>query len=304
MRGAGRLSPVPAQAPLDRVQGALPPALRSVPVQVLLAGSGLLVASVLVLFSVLVRSNRAIEALEDDTVPAGASASPAAAQSASAGVAAPRVSSSAAPTELDAARLGGADSLVVLAQRYPQDARVLEALCVAQARDKKDYAGSLRALRQLLSVAPEKRADTEVHEALIDIANGPPDVAAEAFDMMKTKMGTEGADVLFELLQVASGKYAKEHVAGALADPEVMKSASRALLVADELRRSLPCARKAFVTRAAADGDGRSLPPLRQMVAANCKAFFRGAECYQCFTPQERTAISAAIDAIEKREKR
>ncbi len=291
-------------APLDRVQDALPPALRAVPVQALLAGSGLALVSLVVLFSVLVRSNKAIEALEEDAPAAEVTASPAASQGALGTAASPRATPSASPVELDAARLGGADSLAGLAQRYPEDTRVLEALAVAQVRDKKDYAGSLRALRQLFAAAPATRAGSEAHEALIDVANGPPDVAAEAFDIMKTKMGPDGPDVLFELLPLASGKYAKEHVAAALADPAVRKSASKALLVADDLRRSLPCARKAFVARAAADGDGRSLPHLQQMVATNCKSLFRAAECYQCFTPQDRVAIGAAIDAIEKREKR
>jgi len=302
MRGLGR--PSPAAAPVDRLQEALPEALRTVPVQALLAGAGLALVFGVVLCSVLLRSSTAIEALEEEDAPrAGATALAAVGAGPTGTVTAPKVQPSASPTELDAARLGGADALAVLAQRYPEDARVLEALAVAQVRDKKDYGGSLRALRQLLAVAPERRADVEVHQALIEIANGPPEVAAEAFEIMKTRMGSEGANVLFELIPLSSGKYAKEHVGAALTDPEVMKSASKALLVADELRRTLPCARKAFVARAAADGDSRSLGPLRQMIAANCKGLFRGAECFQCFSAAERTAIGAAIEAIEKREK-
>ncbi len=303
-RGPARaawLSPATPAAPIERYQEALPPALRSVPLQALLAGGGVALVCVVVLFSALVRSNKVIEALEEDVTPAEPAASPTARPGATAAQAVP-VSPIALPTEIDSARLGGADSLAILAQRYPEDARVLEALAVAQVRDKKDYGGALRALRQLLQVAPQTSADADVRQALIEIANGPADVAAEAFELMKTKLGPAGPDVLYELVQASSGKYAKEHAAGALA--EVMKSASKALVVADELRRSLPCARKAFVSRAAADGDGRSLPHLRQMVANNCRGLLHGAECFQCFTPQERAAISSAIETIEKREKR
>src|SRR6202012_5295005 len=116
-------------------------------------------------------------------------------------------------------------------------------------------------------------------------------------------------------LQVATDKYAKDHAAAALADPEVMKSASKALLVAEDLRRTLPCARKTLVARARAAGDGRSLPFLRPLVATkNCAggglgglaSLFRGGgggDCYTCLTPRDRTSIGSAVAAIEKREK-
>jgi hypothetical protein len=121
-------------------------------------------------------------------------------------------------------------------------------------------------------------------------------------------MGSVGPDLLFDLVQNATGKYAKEHAAPALDDPATMKAASRALLVADELRRRAPCARKATVPKAAAEGDARSLPFLRQMTATKpcggITAFFRGPDCaaYPCFSPQERTSIAAAIAGIEKRD--
>ena len=303
-RPAGRPSPVPASAPLDRLQGALPQPIRRIPVQALLAWSGLLVLGGVISLSVLLRGNKAVEALEEDA-PIPITTATAAKRAAPGGAVseAPKAPVRPSASELDAARLGGADTLAALAQRFPEDPRVLEALCVAQARDKKDYPGALRVLRHLFEVAPERKGDAEVREVVIDIANGPSDTASEAFEMMKAKMGTYGPDALFDLLQLASGKYAKEHVAAALGDPEVAKSASKALLVADDLRRTLPCARKALVGRATADGDGRSLPYLKPMVAANCRGLFRSAECFQCFTPSERVAIAAAIETIEKREK-
>jgi hypothetical protein len=302
MRAAARPSPVPAGAPLDRLQEALPQPVRGIPVQALLAWSGLLALGLVVSIPVLLRSNKAVEALEEEAPTA--TVTPKRVAPIRSLETAPKAPSGPSASELDAARLGGADTLAALAQRFPEDARVLEALCVAQARDKKDYAGSLRVLRHLFEVAPERRGDAEVREVVIDIANGPPDTASEAFELMKAKMGTYGPDALFDLLQLANGKYAKEHVAAALGDPEVAKSASKALLVADDLRRTLPCARKALVPRATAEGDGRSLPYLKQMVAANCKGLFRSAECFQCFSPSERAAIGAAIEAVEKREKR
>jgi hypothetical protein len=294
---------VPAGAPLDRLQEALPRPIRRIPVQALLAWSGLLVLGVVVALSVLLRNSKAIEALEEEAPTARAATTTKKAAPGGSVNAAPRAPAGPSASELDAARLGGADTLAALAQRFPEDPRVLEALCVAQTRDKKDYAGALRVLRHLFEVAPARRGDAEVREVLIDIANGPADTASEAFEIMKAKMGTYGPDALFDLLQLASGKYAKEHVAAALGDPEVAKSASKALLVADDLRRTLPCARKALIGRATAEGDGRSLPYLKPMLAANCRGMFRPAECFQCFSASERAAIAAAIEAIEKREK-
>lgn len=299
---AAQPSLVVEEAQIQRLQDALPRPIRGIPLQALLAWSGLVVIGAVVSLSVVLRNPKAIEALEmEDAPPVTTARSPAPGKSGVAPVS--RAPSGPTATEIDAARLGGVDTLAALAQRFPEDPRVLQALCVAQARDKKDYAGALRVLRHLFEVAPDRKGDAEVRTVILDIANGPSDTAAEAFEIMKAKMGTYGPDALFELLQNPSGKYAKEHVAAALGDPEVAKSASKALLIADDLRRTLPCARKALVSRAASEADGRSLPYLKQMLASNCKGIFRAAECFQCFSATERAAIAAAIEAIEKREK-
>jgi hypothetical protein len=164
-------------------------------------------------------------------------------------------------------------------------------------------------LRHLLDVAPDVRAERDVQQALIDLANGPPEVAADAFDLLRTRMGSAGPDLIFDLSQSATGKYAKEHAAGALDDQALMKTASRALLVADELRRKTACQRRASIAKAAAEGDARAVPFLKQMSATRpCGGFsslFRGGgECVvnTCVTAQDRTAIVAAVAAIEKRD--
>ncbi len=208
-------------------------------------------------------------------------------------------------TELDAARIGGVDALKALAQRFPEDAAVLQALAVADARDKKGSAAT-DVLRHLLEIAPDRSADKDVQAVLIELANGPPEVAPEAFTLLETKMGAAGADILYELRERAgSSKIAKDRAAADLAKPEVLKSASKALRVAEELRSRSVCARKELVPRAAADGDGRALPHLRGMLApkgcGGFSIFHPPPEC-ACLSAQDRGAISAAIESIQKRD--
>src|SRR5262249_8977336 len=182
---------------------------------------------------------------------------------------------------------------------------VLQALGTSLAHGGKDPAGAIRALRHLLEVAPETRSDQTVQQALLDLANGPAaETATEAFDVIRNQMGSVGPDLVFELAQNATRKYAKEHAPAALDDAALMKAASPGLLIADELRRKTPCARKGSVPKAAAEGDARALPFLRQMVATRpcggIAALFRGGECppLACRNPPDRAAVGAPISPI------
>jgi hypothetical protein len=267
-----------------------------------LAAGGILAVGVLVGVLAAVRNDKDIAALEEDGAPRRrAILAPRTTASAEVPKAPPKLSAA----QLEAARTGGAEALAALAKRFPDDPAVLQALGVAQAREK-DLAAALRTIRRLLEVAPDTKAEKDVQQALIEIANGPPEVAAEAFDTLRTRMGSHGPDLVFDLVQNATGKYAKEHAGPALDDPALMKGASKGLLIADELRRKPACTRKPLVARAAAEGDGRSLPYLRPLVANKPCGFMgilRGADCgYACFTPADRTSISAAIASIEKRD--
>jgi hypothetical protein len=308
-RRPARLSPTPtsvsvsARAPIDRVRESLPGPLQAIPLRALLAGVGLALITVVVFTSAMLRSESAIAALEDDGSP---TAAPSAMAVAGASAAAPAAAHGPTTTELDAARIGGIDALKALALRFPEDASVLQALGVVEARDRKTTAAALEALRRLLEIAPDRATDKEVQQVLLDLASGPPEVAADAFAVLETKMGSTGPDLIYELSQRANlGKYTKDRAATALNAPEVIKAESSALRIAEELRRRTGCGRKELIARVTTDGDGRSLPYLRPLVAAkNCSGFalFRSAECYACFTPQNRTAITAAIEAIEKRD--
>ncbi len=299
-----RSSPELARAPIERVQDTLPGPLRAVPLQALLAAAGLAIIGALVTSMALLRSDKAIEVLEEDAVPAPVAAAPTGALPSAPG--APRdAHKGPADSELDAARIGGVGALRALAQRFPEDPALLQALAIAEARDKKSTA-AVDVLRHLFEVAPARAADKDVQAVLMELASGPADRAPEAFALLETRMGAYGPDMLYELRErAASSKVTKDRAAESLAKPDVLKLASKALRVEEELRAKQPCNRKDLFTRAAAEGDHRALSLLKPLLAANCGGgfpFFKPADCYACFNAADRKDIAAAISAIEKRD--
>ena len=308
-------SPTREVTALDNLHRALPVPLRAVPMPALLAWSGVGVIAAAVLFSIVMRSPRAIDELEETGALEPTSASTSASASAAPGVAtaapapaAPRASRA----ELDAARLAGAEAITQLAQGFPEDPAVIEALFLVQASDKKSFGAAVRSARRLCDLTPDAAAHEDVRRALVTMANGPTETAVIALDLMATELGQRGAEMLFE---VASGNVllSKTKAAALLNDPAVKRHATPALLVANDLRAALPCARKALLGRARSDADARSLPFLKPLTGATCgggggglRGFFGratgnggGGECYRCFSPAERVDIQSIISAIE-----
>jgi hypothetical protein len=302
---------------LDSLHRALPAQVRVVPMPALLAWSGVGAIAAAVLCSVAMRSPKAIEALEDvgalepsASTPAPRSAAPSAAM-----VAPKPAAATASKAEIDAARVAGADGVAALALRFPEDPAVSQALFLAQAGDHKSYGAAMRTVRRLLDQAPAAAADEDVRRALVAIANGPTETAVAALDLMATDLGLRGAEMLFE---VASGNVllSKTKAAALLNDPTVRRHATPALLVANDLRASLPCARKVLLSRARADADARALPYLKPLTNTACggggggglRGFLGraagnsgGGECYRCISPAERADIQGIVTAIEAR---
>ena len=291
-------------ASIERVRASLPGPLARVPVAALSAWGGVIAIAMVVLFAVSVRSAKAIEILEEDeatTAGASSSASASAAPTAPAAPVKPPVRK-AKSADLAAARLAGTDALAQLAQRYPEDPAVLRELFLAQARSPKAHAAALRAARRLLEASRDAGDDDDVRRALLSLANGPSDTATVALDLIANEMGKRGVELLFEVAN-GSVQLSKAKAGKLLADPEIRKNATPALLIANDLRASLPCARKTLLARAKEEGDARSLSYLRPLTNAGCGGGFfrRGQECYRCFTPAERIEIKAVIGAIEAR---
>jgi hypothetical protein len=290
-RGMARPAPAPPRS-------SLPGPLEGVPLGVLAPWVGLGAITVVVALCTVARSDAAVASLEeDDTAPTATVAATAPVPVVVTAPPAPPKPPGATPAELAAAGKDPA-ALSALADRYPQDPAVMQALFLAHAADKKGYTAALRAALKLLELAPDRADDLEVQKALVAIASGPPDTSSTALELIVAKTGRHAPDLIYEIAQGFSP--AKLKAAQLLKDPEVRKLESPALVCANDLRETLPCARKAMAGRAAAEGDARSIEQLKPLLNTNCGLFSR--DCYRCVTPADRKAIEDAIAAIEKRE--
>jgi hypothetical protein len=225
----------------------------------------------------------------------GASGSPS-----SASVAAP-APTTAPPGELDDARAMGLARLVPLGEKYPRDPAVLKALTLAYAGDSPGSLNAVRTARRLVELQPKAADDEEVRRVFLRAANGAPEATDLALDAM-THMGPTGLDLLYEIgIAQGIGKYAHEKVAALLTSAEVMKGASPALRIANDLRIAQGCKRKSLLTRARDEGDGRSLPFLKAVQSTSGCGLFRSSDCYGCFGA--RKEVNEAIEAINGRAK-
>jgi hypothetical protein len=293
LQARGQARPAPTLPDRPR-----PGPLHSVPTQALLAWIGLGAITVVVALSAVARSDASLAALEEDDATPAATSSARAIPTAAATVTAPAPPKMATATPAELAAAGrDAAALAALADRYPADAEVLKALFLAHTADKKGYTAALRAALKLLEIAPGRADDAEVQRALLTIASGPAETAGAALELMAAKLGRRGPDLIYE---VAAGfSPAKLRATALLKDPEVKKLASPELLFANELRETLPCARKQMAGRAAVEGDARAALQLKPLLNTTCG--FLSRDCYRCVTPADRKAIEEAIAAIELR---
>ncbi|MFO0617952.1 MAG: hypothetical protein U0414_35505 [Polyangiaceae bacterium] len=198
-----------------------------------------------------------------------ASASPP--PSASASSVAPLLEDSAPEEALRAAIDGGAVALTELSQRFPKDPRVLRPLAVALGKERNRSSEMLRVLDTLFVVSPVAASDAEIY-ALVRAAVLVPATQQRALDVMKTTMGTKGADLLFDL--VLNEPLLRERARTHLETAEVQRNFSPSLAIAYELFIAPTCvARLALLPQAVRDGDERTLAILTQVtarIAHNC----------------------------------
>lgn len=201
--------------------------------------------------------------------------------------------------ELSTARASGSAALEALLNKYPRDLYVLKALVSAYSMQK-NHAGAISAATRLLHAAPAFATDSDIEQALIMAANGPPNASAVALDLISTRLGARGPDLLYELLISPNiGKLPKDRAARLLREPSVQKLASPALLIAIDLRNTPPCARKALYERAREHGDARSMVFLKPMASNSGCGFLKRSDCFGCLEP--RKELFDTIAAIQKR---
>jgi len=206
----------------------------------------------------------------------------------------------AASAQIDRARTQGLSALLGLAQQFPQDARIQRSLAemyIAQ----KDGISALRCLAKALTLDESSVAQGEVRQAAT-LALNAPETTDAAFSLLESELGARGVDVLYTLASRSGQNRIKTRSSLSLSKPEVRAHASRAALIALDLRAAEKCeARRALLPRAAKDGDQRTLELLKPMMQTlNCGPMGL-VDCWSCL--RQDTALQRAIAAIEARVK-
>jgi serine/threonine-protein kinase len=114
------------------------------------------------------------------------------------------------------------------------------------------------------------------------------------FDVLATKTGTAGIDILYYLVTSKGGSKASKAADAMLADPKIVARGSEAMQVAWELRNA-PCAKKRdLFERAGKHGDQRTVGQLFEL---NRSCGRRNRSCCLHKDPD----LEAAIDALKAR---
>lgn len=100
---------------------------------------------------------------------------------------------------------------------------------------------------------------TSARDLAVTIASAPGDDADKIFEALATRLGSDGIDVLYEIVRSRGGSKAASRADALLVRSEVQARATPALLVTYALRAA-PCGEKlALLDRAVASGDVRTL---------------------------------------------
>lgn len=200
---------------------------------------------------------------------------------------------------VDAARAVGSTALLGLAERYPAEARIQEALSVAYAKERK-YQEALDAAKRATELDPKLNESREISGALYRAAQAK-NVSDEAFRFLRTAMGARGADIIYDLSVGATLRpWVKAEAARLLAQPEVLESASPELAVTIRLSHTRDCeALAALVRQAATTADARALPRLHELEHKSGCGSHKSGDCYPCLRSGE--LLTGAIAAIEAR---
>jgi serine/threonine-protein kinase len=142
---------------------------------------------------------------------------------------------------------------------------------LVKATQVRDWAGAETAFKALVENKPGALRDPTIELAMRDLVVGAErdGHANDVLDALAHKLGAEGVDVVYDIVQSRGGSKAAEHAVSLLREPDVIKKASPALRIAFELREA-PCEQKAaLLDRAVKEGDARALGVMRTL-ASSC----------------------------------
>lgn len=177
---------------------------------------------------------------------------------ASVGPESPTLTADEAPQkDLDAAIAGGVLELMALRARFPTDPRVLKPLALELGKEPERTSELLRVLDVLFAEAPKEVEDKEIGKLLMRAALTTA-TSQRAIELMRTRMGSTGADMLFDIVLNQQQYRAKARTA--LETAQVQRNLSPALKVAYDLYFASSCsARVDLLPQAVRDGDERAI---------------------------------------------
>jgi serine/threonine-protein kinase len=207
--------------------------------------------------------------------------------------------------ELAAATKGGGPALERLAERYPADPALMRALVDAHGARAETYPQALAWGRKLLALSPEDAKHMGLRRTVLRAAHGKDPTAATAFELMSQNMGSDGADLLFDLMVASEVSDVRSRAKDILADEALRARGTPALRVAYDLRMAKSCeGQAALLERAAADGDGRSILALSSSAVGTPKGCGpRGRQACKPKCAAESAKMRATMRTIEQRMK-
>lgn len=133
---------------------------------------------------------------------------------------------------------------------------------------------ALAALEKLIGEDPSALADyvvgNEIATLAVQSSAQDPSEAERLFQLISTRMGATGPDILFTIMRQRGGSQAAERAAALLADDAVRARGTKEMRIAYDLWQAKSCEqRAALYGRAGEEGDGRALGRL-QMTKREC----------------------------------
>jgi serine/threonine-protein kinase len=206
--------------------------------------------------------------------------------------------------ELAHAVASGAPALEALAQRYPEDPAVMRALVETYAGDEKNYLKALEWSGKLVDKSPEANEWRTLRTLILRTAQGDEPAASRAFELMATRMGSHGPDLLYDLM-IGAQQNVRDRAQVLLSQAAVHGRATPALRIAYDLRIAETCDKQVeLLDRAAADGDDRTISVLSYVTDGSKTGcgFRRKQRCPpRCGGEKHAGPMRAAIDKIRAR---
>jgi serine/threonine-protein kinase len=193
------------------------------------------------------------------------------------------------------------DALTPIEKESPGRAEV-HALLERAYMGAHDAHDALREAGLWLAMDPTASGDAKLREDVRSAAFAR-DTQDETFALLESQMGSEGAELLYDMAYGAPSKLYAQAAARArrsLDLPEVREHTAPALRVLMDMRDAKTCEQKKAILPDARDhGDARMIPLLTPLESARGCGFFGHGDCHPCLHKDH--ALSETIQAIKAR---